>query len=62
MLWMYLSFFVISFLCRPLRPLRIIAKAVLTGREESRYAKWVVDRLYTRRRWRKIASSASRPA
>ena len=62
MLWMYLNFFVISFLCRPLRPLRIIAKAVFTGREESRYAKWVVDRLYTRRRWRKIASGAPRSA
>jgi hypothetical protein len=62
MLWMYLNFFVISFLCRPLRPLRIIAKAVFTGREESRYAKWVVDRLYTRRRWRKMASGAPRSA
>lgn len=62
MVWMCVSFFVISFACRPLRPFRIIAKAVLTRREESRYAKWIVDRLYTRRRWRKIASGSPRSA
>jgi radical SAM superfamily enzyme YgiQ (UPF0313 family) len=56
MVGMYASFFLLSFLCRPLRPLRIIAKAILTGREESRYAKWLVDRLYARRRWRRAAA------
>jgi radical SAM superfamily enzyme YgiQ (UPF0313 family) len=55
MLWMYASFFALSFLSRPLRPLRIMATAILTGREESRYAKWLVDRLYGRRRWRRAA-------
>lgn len=60
MIWMYLNFFVISFLRRPLRPLRIISKAILTGREESRYAKWIVDRIYIRRRWRRLASGPAR--
>jgi radical SAM superfamily enzyme YgiQ (UPF0313 family) len=58
MVWMYVNFFAISFLCRPLRPLRIIAKALLTGHEESRYAKWLLDRLYARRRWRREAAHA----
>jgi radical SAM superfamily enzyme YgiQ (UPF0313 family) len=55
MVWMYVNFFAISFLRRPLRPFRIIAKALLTGHEESRYAKWLLDRLYARRRWRREA-------
>lgn len=62
MVRMYVTFFLLSFLCRPLRPLRIIAKAILTGREESRYAKWIIDRLFTRRRWRRLASGTARPA
>jgi len=56
MVWMYASFFVLCFLRRPLRPLRILGKAILTGREESRYAKWLVDRVYARRRWRRAAA------
>ena len=56
MVWMYVTFYAISFLTRPLRPLRIIAKAMFRGEEDSRYAKWIVDRLYRRRQWRKLAS------
>ncbi len=61
MMWMYVNFFAIAFVCRPLRPLRIIAKALLTGHEESRYAKWLLDRLFTRRRWRREAVPAAMP-
>lgn len=57
MIWLYANFFFISFALRPFRSLRILLKAVLTGREETRYAKWLVDRLHTRRRWRRMASS-----
>jgi hypothetical protein len=57
MVWLYANFFIISFALRPFRPLRIVLKAILTGREDTRYAKWLVDRLHTRRRWRRMASS-----
>jgi hypothetical protein len=33
---------------------------VTTGREETRYAKWFVDRFHTRRRWRKLESRRPR--
>ena len=58
MVAMFVTFYVISFAVRPLRVLRALAKAVLTGTEETRYAKWFVDRFYTRRRWRKLAGGA----
>jgi radical SAM superfamily enzyme YgiQ (UPF0313 family) len=60
MLWMFVNFYVLSFLFRPLRVIRAISKAVFSGTEETRYAKWFVDRFYTRRRWRKLAGEAAR--
>ena len=60
MLWMFVNFYVISFAVRPLRMLRTLARAVVTGTEETRYAKWFVDRFFTRRRWRKLAGQATR--
>jgi radical SAM superfamily enzyme YgiQ (UPF0313 family) len=59
MLWMFVNFYVISFVCRPGRPLRALARAVAGGTEETRYAKWFVDFFYTRRRWRKLAGGAA---
>jgi radical SAM superfamily enzyme YgiQ (UPF0313 family) len=50
----------LSFLFRPLRVIRTLVKAVATVTEDTRYAKWFVDRFYTRRRWRKLAESAPR--
>jgi radical SAM superfamily enzyme YgiQ (UPF0313 family) len=55
MIWMYLNFYVLSILCHPVRTVRIMIKAIFTGSEETRYAKWFVDRFTTRRKWRKIA-------
>jgi radical SAM superfamily enzyme YgiQ (UPF0313 family) len=55
MMWMFWNFYALSFLFRPLRVARTLVKAVFTGSEDTRYAKWLVDRLYTRRRWRKLA-------
>lgn len=55
MLWMFVNFYAISFAVRPLRMLRTLARAGLTGTEETRYAKWFLDRVVTRRRWRKLA-------
>ena len=59
MLWMFVNFYAISFALRPLRMLRSLARAVLTGTEDTRYAKWFVDRFVTRRRWRKLANQVS---
>lgn len=59
MIWMFVNFYVISILRRPGRTARIMTKAILNGDEETRYAKWFVDRFYTRRRWRKVARSAA---
>ncbi len=58
MLWMFVNFYVISFICRPLRVFRILWKAAVEGVEETRYAKWFVDRLFTRRQWRKLQQRA----
>ncbi len=55
MIWMFVNFYVLSFLFRPGRVLKALATAVITGKEETRYAKWFVDRFYTRRRWRRLA-------
>jgi radical SAM superfamily enzyme YgiQ (UPF0313 family) len=59
MLWMFVNFYVFSFAFRPLRVIRALGKAVFTGSEETRYAKWFVDRFRIRRRWRKLASGAA---
>jgi radical SAM superfamily enzyme YgiQ (UPF0313 family) len=60
MLWMFVNFYTISFALRPWRVARALVRAVLTGREETRYAKWFVDVLFTRRRWRRLAGGAAR--
>lgn len=59
MIWMFVNFYVLSFAVRPLRVLRILTKAIRTGTEETRYAKWFTDLLYTRPRWRKLANKAA---
>jgi radical SAM superfamily enzyme YgiQ (UPF0313 family) len=58
MLWMFVNFYVTSFAWRPLRTARILLKAVVTGTEETRFAKWLNDVLFVRRRWRKLARVA----
>ena len=58
MMWIFWNFYLLSFLFRPLRVIRAVVKAATTGTEDTRYAKWFVDRFYTRRRWRKLAESA----
>ena len=60
MVWLFVNFYVISFALRPWRVVRALARAILTGREESRYAKWFVDVFFTRRRWRRLAGGALR--
>ena len=60
MMWMFWNFYLLSFMFRPLRVIRTLVKAVTTGTEDTRYAKWFVDRFYTRRRWRKLAGGTPR--
>jgi radical SAM superfamily enzyme YgiQ (UPF0313 family) len=60
MLWFFVNFYVISFALRPWRVVRALVRAVFTGHEETRYAKWFVDVLFTRRRWRRLAGGAAR--
>jgi radical SAM superfamily enzyme YgiQ (UPF0313 family) len=55
MIWFFTNFYVLSFLCHPMRTARILLRAVLTGTEETRFAKWLNDILFVRRRWRKLA-------
>jgi anaerobic magnesium-protoporphyrin IX monomethyl ester cyclase len=59
MLWMFVNFYVISFACRPFRTVLILFKAVMTGTEETRFAKWLNDMLFVRRRWRTLAKRVS---
>jgi hypothetical protein len=40
--------------------IRTLVKSVATGTEDTRYLKRFVGRVYTRRRWRKLAESAHR--
>jgi radical SAM superfamily enzyme YgiQ (UPF0313 family) len=60
MLWIFTNFYVISFACRPFRTARILLKAVFTGTEETRFAKWLNDILFVRRRWRKLTGPVTR--
>ncbi len=60
MLWFFVNFYVISFALRPWRVVRALIRAAFTGHEETRYAKWFVDVLFTRRRWRRLAGGAAR--
>jgi radical SAM superfamily enzyme YgiQ (UPF0313 family) len=55
MIWFFVNFYVISFACRPLRTAQILLKAVVTGTEETRFAKWLNDMLFVRRKWRQLA-------
>lgn len=59
MLWMFVNFYVLSFALRPWRVVRALGRALLTGTEETRYAKWFVDVVYTRRRWRRLAGGVT---
>jgi hypothetical protein len=60
MIWFFVNFYVISFACRPLRTAHILFKAVATGTEETRFAKWLNDMLFVRRSWRRLARRQDR--
>jgi anaerobic magnesium-protoporphyrin IX monomethyl ester cyclase len=60
MVWLFVNFYVISFALRPWRVVYALGRAALTGREETRYAKWFMDICFTRRRWRRLAGGDTR--
>lgn len=51
MLYLFLNFYILSFITHPLRTARIMLKAVFTGYEETRYAKFLNEKIYTRTKW-----------
>lgn len=55
MVWIYLNFYLLSALRSPLRTVRNVLMALLTGREETRYSKWFSDFFKTRRQWARSA-------
>lgn len=54
MIWMFLNFYVVSFALRPWRVFGAIWSFSTKGIEETRYAKWLVDRFFTRRKWHRL--------
>ncbi len=55
MIRLFTNFYVLSFLRHPLRTAINLVRVVLTGTEETRYAKWFSDMFKTRRKWRRAA-------
>lgn len=53
MIWMFLNFYLISFVLRPWRVFRSFMKYFTKGVEETRYMRWFADRFVLRRKWRK---------
>jgi radical SAM superfamily enzyme YgiQ (UPF0313 family) len=58
MLWMFVNFYGISMLRRPWRALEVV-KGLITGREETRLAKWVNDIVVVRRRWNRALTKVA---
>ncbi|MBI3299553.1 MAG: B12-binding domain-containing radical SAM protein [Elusimicrobia bacterium] len=65
MMWMFLNFYVLSFLRYPWRIAEPIV-GLVTGHESTRFAKWVNDMIVIRTQWirksRRAAGSAAQPA
>ncbi len=62
LIWLFLNFYILSFIFHPIRTAVTLGRFLLTGREESRYTKWFRDRIKTRRRWRKAMTGTQDPA
>lgn len=52
MIWIFVNFYVLSFVRRPWITLRTLVRVLTSGVEETRYAKWFRDVFRTRRKWR----------
>jgi len=51
MIWMFYNFYILSFMMRPLRVIKVLWKAIRTGEEDTKYAKWFVYRFRSRSQW-----------
>ncbi len=58
MLRMYLNFYVISFLRRPLRVMKNLFALLFRGTENTRYMRLLNELLFRRRKWRRLAQAA----
>lgn len=61
LVWLFLNFYILSFVFHPIRTAMTLGRFLLTGKEESRYAKWFRDRIKTRRRWKKAMAEPNKP-
>ena len=57
MLWMYINFYIISFLRRPWRVIENFLTFFTRGIENTRYMRLVSELLIRRRKWRRLAQS-----
>lgn len=60
MLWMYINFYLISFLRRPWRVIENFMTLLTRGVENTRYMRLVSEVLFRRRRWRHLAESSTK--
>lgn len=51
MIKLFWNFYLLSFITHPIRTARICLKALLTRKEETRYAKFLTERVFTRTIW-----------
>jgi radical SAM superfamily enzyme YgiQ (UPF0313 family) len=59
MTWLFLNFYVLSMARHPIRTLGTMVRVLLTGREDTRYAKWFRARINTRLKWRRAVREQS---
>jgi hypothetical protein len=55
MLWLYVNFYVLSFVRRPVRLLKNLWEFLARGVENTRYMRLLKDLVVKRRYWRKVA-------
>jgi radical SAM superfamily enzyme YgiQ (UPF0313 family) len=56
MIWLFVNFYLLSFIRHPVRTLRTLIRALISGVEETRYARWFRDISGTRRKWKRLQS------
>jgi len=62
MIRLFVNFYLLSFARHPFRTLRTLARAIVNGVEETRYARWFRDIFATRRKWRRLQSQTQAQA
>jgi anaerobic magnesium-protoporphyrin IX monomethyl ester cyclase len=52
--YMFLNFYCLSVIFHPIKFIKVILNALLKGEETTRYAKWLVDKILSYGKWKKI--------